>query len=67
MPFIAMSGLLILVSAATYLDANANEGFFGISFYVVQAVESVAGAINLTLMVQSIRDGQAMTARRKRV
>ncbi|WP_299644103.1 hypothetical protein [uncultured Ruegeria sp.] len=65
MPIIAMNGLLILVPAAIYLSAKANAGFFDTSFYTVQIVELIAGATNLTLMGLSIRDGRAMTARKK--
>lgn len=65
MPVIAMNGLLILVPAAIYLSAKANAGSFDTSFYTVQVVELIAGATNLTLMGLSIRDGRAMTARRR--
>ena len=60
-----MNGLLVLVPAAIYLSAKANEGSFDTSFYVVQVVELVAGATNLTLMGLNIRDGRAMTVRRE--
>lgn len=66
MPIIAMNGLLILVPAAIYLSSKANAGDFDASFYSVQVVELLAGATNLTLMGLSIRDGRAMTARRRR-
>ncbi|WP_170519144.1 hypothetical protein [Ruegeria atlantica] len=65
MPIIAMNGLLILVPAAIYLSAKANAGSFDTSFYIVQVVELIAGATNLTLMGLSIRDGRSMTARRR--
>ncbi|WP_050605828.1 hypothetical protein [Ruegeria sp. 6PALISEP08] len=65
MPIIAMNGLLILVPAAIYLSAKANAGSFDTSFYTVQIVELIAGATNLTLMGLSIRDGRAMTARKR--
>ncbi|SDW81319.1 hypothetical protein SAMN05444358_1011830 [Ruegeria halocynthiae] len=65
MPIIAINGLFILVPAAIYLSAKANAGSFDTSFYVVQVVELIAGATNLTLMGLSIRDGRAMTARRR--
>ncbi|CUH46361.1 hypothetical protein [Ruegeria atlantica] len=66
MPIIAMIGLLILVPAAIFLNAKASTGSFDNSFYAVQVVELLAGATNLTLMGLSIRDGRAMTARRRR-
>lgn len=65
MPFIAANGLLILVPAAFYLSARANAGLFDTRFYVVQVIELIAGATNLTLMGLSIRDGRAMSRRRK--
>lgn len=65
MPIIAMNGLLILVPAAIYLSVKANAGSFDASFYAVQVIELIAGATNLILMGLSIRDGRAMTARRK--
>ncbi|WP_109312770.1 hypothetical protein [Ruegeria sp. AU67] len=66
MPIIAMNGLLILIPAAIFLNAKASAGSFDISFYAVQVVELLAGATNLTLMGLSIRDGRAMTARKRR-
>ncbi|WP_281995923.1 hypothetical protein [Ruegeria faecimaris] len=65
MPIIAANGLLILVPAALYLKTKAGAGAFDTSFYLVQVIELVAGATNLTLMGKSIRDGRAMTARRR--
>ncbi|WP_372573800.1 hypothetical protein [Ruegeria jejuensis] len=66
MPIIAANGLLVLVPAAFYLSAKANAGSFDAGFYIVQIIELCAGAINLTLMGLSIRDGRAMTARRRK-
>lgn len=63
MPFIAGNGLLILVPAALYLAALASRGEFGSTFYGVQAIELVAGAINLMLMGLNIRDGLRLTGR----
>lgn len=65
MPIIAMNGLIVLVPAAVYLSAKANAGSFDTSFYIVQIIELIAGATNLTLMGLSIRDGRAMAARKK--
>ncbi|WP_299943169.1 hypothetical protein [uncultured Ruegeria sp.] len=65
MPFIAANGLLILVPAALYLNAKAAAGSFDTSFYLIQVIELIAGATNLTLMGMSIRDGRAMAARRR--
>ncbi|MGF1742294.1 hypothetical protein L4C34_14645 [Vibrio profundum] len=57
LPFIAFNGLFILVPAATYLRYLAIEGSFDFLFYSVQAIELIAGFINLTLMSLNIRDG----------
>ena len=61
MPFIAANGLLILVPAAFYLQAKASAGIFDSTFYTVQVLELLAGAVNLILMGLNIRDGRAMT------
>ncbi len=63
MPFIAGNGLLILVPAAFWLAALASRQAFGGLFYGIQAVELVAGAINLTLMALNIRDGLRLANR----
>ncbi len=63
MPFIAGNGVLILLPAALYLASLASRGEFGGAFYAVQAVELVAGAINLTLMSLNVRDGLRLTGR----
>jgi hypothetical protein len=63
MPFIAGNGLFILIPCALYLAALASRGDFGYLFYAVQAIELVAGAVNLTLMSLNIRDGLQLTAR----
>lgn len=66
MPFIAANGLIVLLPSAFYLEAKANAGAFDTAFYVVQVLELIAGATNLTLMGLSIRDGRAMGNRRRR-
>ena len=63
MAFIAANGLLVLVPCAIVLDRWSAAGAFGTSFYAVQAVELVAGAINLTLMGLNVRDGLRMSGR----
>lgn len=65
MPFIAANGLLILIPAALFLASKARAGEFDTVFYVVQAVELIAGAINLTLLGLGIRDGMALTQWRR--
>ena len=49
MPFIVGNGLLVLLPAAFFLEARASSGTFDTAFYVVQGVELLAGAANLTM------------------
>ena len=63
MPIIAANGILILIPAAIYLDHLAAAGDFGTAFYLVQALELLAGATNLTLMALNVRDGLRLTGR----
>jgi len=63
MPFIGINGLLILVPAAFYLETQASAGIFDTRFYIVQVIELIAGAINLSLMGINIRDGLRITRR----
>jgi hypothetical protein len=61
MPFIALNGLLILVPSAVYLRSLAVVGDFSTVFYVVQVIELLAGAINITLMSLNFRDGMRVS------
>lgn len=61
MPIIALTGLVILLPAAFYLEMKASSGEFDTWFYMVQAVELIAGASNLRLMMLNIRDGLTLT------
>lgn len=63
MPLIALNGMLVLVPCAIFLQARAAAGDFGSTFALVQGIELLAGAVNLTLMGFSIRDGFALTRR----
>ena len=63
MPIIAANGLLVLVPCAIVLDRWATAGSFDTAFYVVQAIELVAGATNLVLMGLNARDGLRMAGR----
>ena len=63
MPVIALNGLLILLPAAFYLQSKAVAARLDVQFYLVQSLELVAGAVNLTLMGLNIRDGLTMTGR----
>ena len=64
MPFIGANGLLVLLPAAIFLDQWAMSGTFDTRFYIVQCLELIAGATNLTLMSLNIRDGLRMTGKR---
>ena len=66
MPFIAANGLLVLVPCAIVLSRWASAGSIDTSFYVVQAIELIAGATNLTLMGLNARDGLRMAGRLRR-
>ena len=63
MPFIAANGLLVLVPCAIALNRWAAAGSFDTTFYVVQTIELIAGATNLTLMGLNARDGLRMSGR----
>lgn len=66
MPWIAANGILILVPSAIVLAMRAGEGRLDLVFYAVQAVELTFGAVNLTLLGQSFRDGLRLTGRLRR-
>ena len=65
MPFIAANGLLVLVPCAIFLSQRAAADAFDTTFYAVQALELLAGAVNLTLMGLNIRDGIRMSGRQR--
>jgi hypothetical protein len=57
MPFIAANGLLVLIPSALFLASKAKAEEFDALFYTVQALELIAGAVNLTLLGLNMRDG----------
>jgi hypothetical protein len=63
MPFIAANGLLVLVPCAIFLDHWASAGIFDTRFYVVQALELLAGATNVALLALNLRDGLRLAGR----
>jgi len=63
MPIIALNGLLILIPCAWFLAGKAAAGEFDAIFYIVQALELIAGAANLSMMGLNIRDGLTMTGK----
>lgn len=60
MPFIAANGLLVLMPCALALNHLAAAGDIGPAFYAVQAIELMAGAVNLGLIALNIRDGRRL-------
>lgn len=63
MRFIAVNGVAVLVPCTIVLQQRAAAGHFDRIFTMVQMVELIAGAINLTLIGLSIRDGFRLTRR----
>ena len=63
MPLIAANGLLVLLPSAIYLDRLAASGSIDVTFYALQSLELIAGAVNLTLMSLNIRDGLRLSRR----
>ncbi len=66
MPFIAANGLLVLTPCAIFLNQWASIGVFDTKFYVVQGIELLAGAINLSLMSMNMREGLRLTGKTHR-
>ncbi|TQS70344.1 hypothetical protein ERN12_14465 [Rhodobacteraceae bacterium] len=66
MPFIAANGLLILMPSAFYLSFKAQAGAFDTGFYIVQAVELCAGAVNILLLGMNMSNGIRLTRNRRR-
>ena len=62
---VAANGILILLPSAFFLAARAASDTFDAAFYAIQAIELVAGAVNITLLGLNMHDGFAMTRRRK--
>ena len=60
MALIGANGLLVLVPCAIFLAGRARADAFDGIFYGAQALELVAGALNLALMGANIRDGVAL-------
>lgn len=63
MPIIGANGVLVLIPSALFLASKAKAGDFDTTFYTVQVAELVAGAVNLTLLGKSMRDGLRLTRR----
>ncbi|NRP75705.1 hypothetical protein ILFOPFJJ_06628 [Ensifer psoraleae] len=61
MPIIALNGILVLVPCAFFLANRASTGQLDTTFYIVQAIELIAGGTNLTLMGLNLRDGLTLS------
>lgn len=57
MKFVALLGLFVLLPAAFFLAWKAGNGELDRCFFVVQVVELLAGATNITLLSLNMRDG----------
>jgi hypothetical protein len=66
MPFIAANGILILIPSALFLSFKAQTGAFDTGFYAVQAIELIAGAVNIALLSLNMRDGMRLTGKLRR-
>jgi hypothetical protein len=66
MRWIAANGVLILVPSALFLSHKAAADGFDAAFYAVQALELVAGIVNITLLGLNLRDGLRMKGRLRR-
>ena len=63
MKLAAANGLLVLLPSAFVLASWANAGRFDAAFYALQALELLAGAANITLLVLNMRDGLRLAGR----
>lgn len=59
----AVNGIVILMPSALFLASKARAGEFDTSFYAVQVLELMAGAVNITLLGLNFRDGLKMKGR----
>lgn len=64
MPLIVLNGIIVLVPCAFFLTYKANLGALDTSFYWVQGLELVAGAVNIILLGLNMRDGLKLKRRR---
>lgn len=63
MPVIVALGVLVLLPSALVLARWSAAGRYDTVFYALQALELLAGAVNLTLMVLNARDGLRLAGR----
>ncbi len=60
---IAANGIMVLIPSALFLASKARAGSFDTTFYIVQVLELVAAATNITLLGLNMRDGLKMKGR----
>jgi hypothetical protein len=65
MKLIAINGL-ILVTLATLLYIRSRDLQLDNTFYLLQGLELLLGAVNIGLMVMSVRDGMLLSGRLKK-
>jgi hypothetical protein len=63
MKMAAPNGILVLIPAALFLSWKAEAGEFDTLFAIVQAIEYLAGSLNVVLLGLNIRDGLRMSGR----
>jgi hypothetical protein len=66
MRIVAALGALVLVPCVLYLGLTASVNDLSTTFYAVQAVELLAGAVNITLLGLNTRDGLRLSGRLRR-
>jgi len=60
MKIAAALGIVVLAPAAYVLEGLATQGNYGNRFMLIQGLELIAGAVNLTLISLNARDGMRM-------
>ncbi|WP_394391866.1 hypothetical protein [Shewanella woodyi] len=65
MKIAAANGILILLPAALLLNYWAQAGQFDVYFYLLQAIELIAGATNLFLLSKNAIAGRRLTANKR--
>ena len=63
MPIIAANGLLVLIPSALFLASKTKGGACDSTFYLVQGIELIAGATNVSLLGLNVRDGLKLRGR----
>ncbi|CCG40494.1 hypothetical protein [Magnetospirillum molischianum] len=61
MRILAAIGALLMIPAALFLNSKATAGEMDGLFYLVQALELTAGALQIRFMILNVRDGLRMS------